>query len=350
MPSTGELVLIALVSISLLCCRDSESPDENNQEQIVFDSPDWYVYTISADGTHQTKLIDSMAREPSYSSDGRSIAFLLYAPPRVGAGLEVWLTVLDRQTHTTKRVALVKGENETGLVSYSWSRDSRRIAFNRTQGGVLHSDICFVDLETREVTQVTHGGFNFGPLWSPVGNRIFFQRGLDSVAYMWSVNCDGTDCSPVPYVMPYFVQTGDWSRDGSQFVFCSYDSTQRASGLPGDLFRYLPASSSTYKLTSDGYSITPRFNLQATRLVYSSGRFGGLDLFMMNADGTGDTRLTTHGKLYVGSYKWSPDGKRVVYIKGDYSQVGATIHVVSVDGSGDHDLGVAAYLRCDWAP
>lgn len=79
------------------------------------------------------------------------------------------------------------------------------------------------------------------------------------------------------------------------------------------------------------------------RLAFVSGRDGNREIYSMNADGTGLTRLTTHS----GSDEapaWSPDGSRIAF----ESDGGANIYVMSADGSGSERL-VSGWTPA-WSP
>ena len=71
----------------------------------------------------------------------------------------------------------------------------------------------------------------------------------------------------------------------------------------------------------------------AGRIAYVSTRNGQRDLYVMNADGTNDHRLTTLGNVYQPA--WSPDGAGIAF--STYSSYLATdgeIYVVNADGGG----------------
>lgn len=94
------------------------------------------------------------------------------------------------------------------------------------------------------------------------------------------------------------------------------------------------------------------------RIVYTrqSGAYG--EVYVANADGSGETRLSPEG---VASHNpvWSPDGKRIAYRRYDGSNAAAaTLWVMNADGSGQSQLipetldpgGCTAFLgTMDWS-
>jgi WD40 repeat protein len=90
-------------------------------------------------------------------------------------------------------------------------------------------------------------------------------------------------------------------------------------------------------LTPNGWlNILPALSPDGSRIVFSSDRFspGDLELYVMNADGTGVIRLTnSSGVDIVSSGAWSPDGSRIVFTSVRDDPHG-DIYVMNADGTG----------------
>jgi TolB protein len=88
------------------------------------------------------------------------------------------------------------------------------------------------------------------------------------------------------------------------------------------------------RLTSDGASdLHPRLNPGCTKIVFASRRANsGYEIFSMNLDGTGVTRLTNNGNADDVNPNWSPDGKRILYQS--YQDGQAEIYTMNADGTG----------------
>src|SRR6185503_764601 len=66
------------------------------------------------------------------------------------------------------------------------------------------------------------------------------------------------------------------------------------------------------QLTSAGENTDPNWSPDGEKIVFVSSRNGTRDIYVMNADGTGQTRLTTDPE-WDADPAWSPDGTRIVF-------------------------------------
>ncbi len=94
----------------------------------------------------------------------------------------------------------------------------------------------------------------------------------------------------------------------------------------------------------------PALDLHAEMIAFSSTRKGNnLEIFVMNTDGNGVTRLTNDSAT-DGSPNWSPDGKRIVFHSkrsGEFN-----LYIINVDGSGLFRLTDSKFEDKDpcWSP
>lgn len=76
--------------------------------------------------------------------------------------------------------------------------------------------------------------------------------------------------------------------------------------------------------------MSPAWSPDGRQIAFGSSRDGGWDIYVVNADGSGLRRLTSHGAR-DDSPAWSPDGTRIAFTSdrdGDFE-----IHVMNADGS-----------------
>jgi serine/threonine-protein kinase len=86
----------------------------------------------------------------------------------------------------------------------------------------------------------------------------------------------------------------------------------------------------------------PAWSPDGKRIAFTSQRDGGFDIFLMNADGSEQRALTRFTALGLGAVEpaWSPDGKRIAF-RSRAKQL--DVYVINVDGTGltrlTHDPG-----------
>jgi TolB protein len=171
------------------------------------------------------------------------------------------------------------GENAEGY----WSRDGRRLIFQRSGEGVPCDQQFILDLESGAERRVSNGQGK-----TTCG---FFMDGDRRVLYA-STHLAGPECPPRP----------DFSRGYVWAMYPGYDIfTARDDG--GDLRRLTE---------TPGYDAEATLSPDGKTIVFTSVRDGDLEIYTMASDGKSVRRLT-HEPGYDGGPVFSPDGKRIAY-------------------------------------
>jgi TolB protein len=96
----------------------------------------------------------------------------------------------------------------------------------------------------------------------------------------------------------------------------SFSSNRLGTTAGGDIFAMPPLGLPQVRLTDarqdDGQSA---WSPDGRRIAFKSRRDGNNEPYVMNADGSGETRLTTSPQVSEGQPAWSPDGTRLLYRK-----------------------------------
>ena len=166
-----------------------------------------------------------------------------------------------------------------------------------------------------------HGG---APAVSPDGMKIAFLSDRDGATDLFVIAADGTGETRLTST-PEAESQPDWSADGSEIRFSVFanDESRIFSIAPTGKDRRLIGTvpGRAMRLSPDGKSV-----------LYWTGTWTAMRLFASRLDGSAARPLTDGAGVVWGS-RWSPDGKRIAF--GDKDAQGALqIFVMNADGSG----------------
>ncbi len=318
------------------------SPDGR---KVVFSSRrsgNFEIYVANADGSGQRNLTRYPARDvlPAWSPDGRKIAFVRHGDGNGNGNDAVY--VMNAYGRGQKMLAR-RGN------SPAWSPDGRKIAFTCCARGifVMNAD----GSEPERLTRRRKSAGRYASLaWSPDGRKLAFlgERDCGDFCFdLYVMNADGSGERSLTQrllggVRPVIGVVSDpgWSPDGRKIAFVSHGDVFVANAnAEGSGLRRLtrnPASDSAPAWSPDG-----------RKIAFVSDRDGTYDVYVMNADGSGQLALaarTVGGRgAYVGEVAapddapaWSSDGRKIAFVSdrdGSYE-----VYVMNADGSGQRRL------------
>ena len=223
----------------------------------------------------------------------------------------------------------------------SWSPDCSRIAFASTRQGRLKStdaDIYLMNPDGTGVVRIVDSpAHDVHPTWSPDGTRLVYyhddahwEDGRGPFGGRWRpnwngdlylVNVDGSGLTRLTD-LPGDAGPADWSPDGRHILLSSLhqgNSEIYVINADGTGLRNLtnnPAQDFHPKWSPDGKHIVFASNREQIEEFGRANRHywpgGGLDIYVMDADGGNVTRLTDHPENDNLPH-WSPDGKWISF-------------------------------------
>jgi len=204
---------------------------------------DFSLWTADANGNHQRPLTTMPSFMPNWSPDGGRVAFDF--PDDTGEHIAT-----IRPDGSGQR-QLTFGRGIQGDARYS--HDGRSLAFDAStllpDDPGFSTDIWVMGVDGSQPRQVTRGGFDVEPVWSPDGQQIAFGRIVAPTSPtdfsqnegVYVVRTDGSDLHEVVPPRPGLEHPA-WSPDGSRLVFNISPEAQSAPGS-GSVFAVSPDGS-----------------------------------------------------------------------------------------------------------
>jgi TolB protein len=182
---------------------------------------------------------------------------------------------------------------------------------------------------------------------APGSDRIAYVSDRNGDKDIYVMNADGTCVTRLTHT-----RQGErdpaWSPDGSQILFVAPGGFL---GTTENLYLVNVDSLQTTLLASKGWSDwQAAWSPDGTQIAFLSDRGGFDTVYVMNADGSHQTRLADFAVGWDEKPSWSPDGGQVAF----YSEgEGSDIYVANVDGSGVRNLTnnpAETSVRPMWSP
>jgi Tol biopolymer transport system component len=323
------------------------------------------IYVIGAEGAGLQRLPGQGGFSPTWSPDGRSIAFA-----STDAAGETSFFEVDADGSDLREV--YRAPADVAIYGGEWSPDGERFVGDAVVNS--NRDVYVVDVADRSIERLTTDpASDREPSWSPDGSMIAFATGRwdtgpgaggTEIAVMDS---DGSnvrrvtdncwdDEEPVWISNPASVLSQPtWSPPpppelGKPHAAPSgsilYSATSHGVS---DVYALDPATGESVRVTADlAEQLAPVWSPDHSQIAFAGDNEepGNLDVYVMSADGTDLTRLTSTPED-EGRLAWSPDGREIGYQRSD------GVWVMNAEGSHPHLVvpasGVGGF-GVSWSP
>jgi Tol biopolymer transport system component len=281
--------------------RPSVSPDGRYIAYNAARNGDWDVYVMSSDGKDGRRL-----------SDVEEKSFVNLGPPTwLGGQVMIW-----QRVHDTTRVSFVgpapslagspRGGEPSPAISVPPdarqirpSPDGKRLVFVYGRGRAAR--IAVANLDGSGSHDVTDGTSSvLDPDWSPDGTQIVLTV-IDSASHgqIAIANADGSGYHVVTHFDPAegVPLWAAWSPDGKRLAMqAGHYNPKKIEESTAHIWIVDIASGTARKLAPHATPLldeTPSWYPDGRRIAFQSNRSGVLQVWVMNADGSGARQLTS---------------------------------------------------------
>ena len=257
--------------------------------------------------------------------------------PQLVPRAERWgIYALDLTTETVE--LLYSSASKIEFLNLNKAGDT--LAFSRQFDGNTNEneEICTIKIDGGELRRITDNNLlDVYPVWSPDGTQLAFLSLRDNDLDIYVMGNDGSNQRKL-YDSDSHDADIDWVgssivfTSGSQIWIMQDDGTASVritdppdAGVWGNA--NLPFGDYDPRLSPDGRKIA------FERLEDDASPYGNYNIFVVNADGSNETRLTDSG-YSQGIVSWSHSGDRLIFVVGAIGSEGKyDMYMMNSDGS-----------------
>jgi len=243
------------------------------------------LFVIGTDGTGEVQLTHTAEAEGGvqWTADGRKVVFSTFSAE------SSHLYAIDPDGKNQRELVTVSGRSPT------LSPDGKRLVY--MAGTWTETRLMVGNADGSEARQVNDGtSIAWNNHWSPDGKRLAFtgRENPKGELAVFVMNADGSERRHLTHIPPEEGggQWPVWSPDGRQLAIQVNSRTTRGSA---HIWIVDVASGEARKLSAhdrDYLDETPSWFPDGKRIAFQSNRTGTMEIWVMNADGSGPTQIT----------------------------------------------------------
>ncbi len=304
-----SLALLFLSLLSFYSCGDdivinnnggSPTADFDVYLYKVKENPLRYsTYTIKMDGTNLKLFNDSLI----VSTRSKQNRILLVKIDTMGMFISA---IYHAETNGSNLVRIPMGSNNTDY--FDLSPDGNKFLFTSMYSSILN----IMNNDGSGLVQLSSSvtGNQFAPKFSPNGQLIAFIE-TSAPAFVKGLYITNTTGTYKKLLKDSIYTSGsfnlDWSPDGSRIVYQHSLNNSSESRIC-----VVDTSGSGYTIITSGSS--PAWSPLGDKICFTDVLDpSGVDIFLINPDGSDRVNITNSTTLFEGNMFWSTDGSKILY-------------------------------------
>ena len=324
--------------------------------RITYNSAEWSLCVMDKSGNNFRKIVDKVAacQKPVRSHSGTRLLF-------TAVKFDSWVDK-DNTVHTSSEYELyMVNINGTGLTlidrigddeigqfgSVAWSPDDKYIIYVRSYDNAWDKTyLILYNISDSTDTVLQTEGNVCCPSFSPDGKQIAYCSSLGSSHHIYKMDVNGTNNQLI-------IQNASapvWSPQGDKIVYTisGKDRSPQISVANADGSNQKQLTSSVSPKWWDtgfprGGNSAPQWTPDGQKIVYVSSENDKEEIFIMNANGSQQKRLTK-AEYWDGSPEVTPDGKSILFHSRRSDMPESGICIMNLNGSNQKVIStVGAY-------
>lgn len=252
---------------------------------------------------------------------------------------------------TTQHISLIySASTEIFTSALRLNRLGNTLVFAQKIDGDLneHYEICTISVDGSHFQRLTNNGFwDIYPAWSSDGAHIAFLSLRQSDLDIYVMRADGSQ-------MQQLYDSGSHDADidwvGNDIVFTSQSQIWkiRSDGTSPFQVTNPPKAGGWGNANLPFGDYDPRLNPSGTKIVFErleddASPHGNYNIYVINVDGSGETRLTNTGYAQ-GLANWSHAGNKIVYTVAAVGRQGTyDLYMMNADGTNNRNITPAYF-------
>jgi Tol biopolymer transport system component len=245
----------------------------------------------------------SGCQSPTWTPDGRQLLLTDGLGKDYGAGL----VLMSADSGAEKPLTSPRSQDEDCYPRFS--QDGKRIAFVRY---ISHGagEIFTMAADGTDLKQLTTDHRNVrGVDWASDGRHLIFASNRRGSYELREIDMNGGESQPLPSDTasasdPAISRTSDW------MAFVESDENWNIWRVP---IQNGHIGAPSRFLASQGHNHSPSFSPDGQTIAFVSDRSGTPEIWFANSDGTSIRQMTHFGGPWLGTIRWSPDSKTIVF-------------------------------------